>query len=66
MCVSVSVLIGNRQAMTPVHYLAHMVNPALAQEMLSTDENDAALQFLQENYGETGISLMSSIIRLNA
>lgn len=55
-----------RQAMTPAHYLAYMVNPKLPQEKLSNAESDAALQFLQENYGETGISLMSSIIRLNA
>lgn len=55
-----------RQAMTPAHYLAYMVNPKLPQEKLSTDESNAALQFLQENYGKAAVCLMSNIIRLNA
>lgn len=55
-----------QQAMTPAHFLAFMVNPKLPQEKLSSDEGEAALKFLQNIYGATGISLMGSIIRLNA
>lgn len=55
-----------QQAITPVHFLAFMVNPKLPQEKLSSDEGEAALKFLRDIYGATGISLMGSIIRLNA